>query len=46
MQFRIETIENNFDLFKNELEEFCKKAEMETVLSKTKNNMRFSNWID
>lgn len=46
MKFKLKIIEKNFENYRKELEIFCKKAEKETVLEKTKNNMRYSNWIN
>ena len=37
-------VKNNFNKYKEEIKEFCKKAENETKLEKTKANMKANNW--
>lgn len=45
MNFKVLFIEDDFEKYRKDIEEFCKKAEEETTLIKTKNNMRYSDWL-
>lgn len=44
MKFKTVLIKENFENYRIDIENFCKKAEYETKSVKTKNNMIFTDW--
>jgi hypothetical protein len=46
LNVKVLLVESNFDEYFDEILTFCKKAEIETDLKKTKANMKSDNWAD